>query len=384
MAKKAEIQKKEINDAMKMAVENCYLQINGVDVMIPYIAGAPGGGKTQATHQLGQILDKCAVLSTHFAITPYEEHSGIPQFTKVMINNKEEIGTVWSFPSIMKSLYELAEKNNIVIWLLDDMHLCGAIHMSLLYELLTERKLRDYHLPNNVAIILAGNHGHNKAGSKTMFSAIVNRVFMMPVFTGYDEWKKNFAIKNNVHNAITSFLKNDKYKSYFHEEEQVDSPWGSPRSWTRFSNFLQANENWHGNIKESDILYIGQGHVSKAAASEFTMYYKIFSKFDIPKIFEGYKEFELPDSTIDQYALAYAMCSHITSISDTKIIIEPFSHIIYKYIKETPDLGLMIIHEILDIERFMNKRNIYINVSRELNNLEPGITNDLLKQVSDA
>jgi hypothetical protein len=44
----------------------------------------------------------------------------------------------------------------------------------------------------------------------------------------------------------------------------------------------------------------------------------------------------------------------------------------------------MIIHEILDIERFMNKRNIYINVSRELNNLEPGITGDLLKQVSDA
>jgi hypothetical protein len=78
------------------------------------------------------------------------------------------------------------------------------------------------------------------------------------------------------------------------------------------------------------------------------------------------------------------MCSHITSIPDTKNIIEPFSHIIYKYIKETPDLGLMIIHEILDIERFMNKRNIYINVSRELNNLEPGITGDLLKQVSDA
>jgi len=194
--------KKEINDAIQIAIENCMMQIYKVDVQIPYLIGSPGGGKTECIHQLTSKLENCNVLSTHFAITPYEEHSGIPQFIDFKINGQDTIGTIWSFPAIMKRLYELSEKSNTVIWLLDDMHLCGAVHMALLYELLTERKLRDYYLPENVAIILAGNHGHNKAGSKTMFSAIANRVFMMPVFTSVEGWRENYAIQNNVWSNI--------------------------------------------------------------------------------------------------------------------------------------------------------------------------------------
>ncbi len=378
--------KKEINEAIQIAIDNCYLQINNIDVQIPYLIGSPGGGKTQCIHQLSAKIEKCNVISTHFAITPYEEHSGIPQFTNFQINGKETIGTIWSFPAIMKRLFELSENSNMVIWLLDDMHLCGSVHMALLYELLTERKLRDYNLPNNVAIILAGNHGHNKAGSKTMFSAIVNRIFMMPIFTSLEGWRQNFAIKFNVHVAVQSFLKNSKYEMFLNEDEQTDTPWGSPRSWTRFANFLSVREQWANKkqLDESDVLYIAQGHVSEIAASEFVLYYKIFTKFNVPKIISEYRIFNLPDTTIDQYALAYAICSHFGSVENIKDIIVPLANIIYNYIKESPDLGTIIIREIIDFEKISNKRNISINLIKELNNIEPGITSNIVQEIQNA
>ena len=374
--------KKEINDAVNLIISNCYLQINGIDVAPPYVVGSPGGGKTQVQHALCQKYN-WGMVSTHFALKPIEETGGIPQFQKIKMNDKEMLGTVWSFPDIMGSLYELSQKHEMVVWLLDDMHLCGAIHMALLYELLTERKLREYHIPKNVALVLAGNFGSNKAGAKTMFSAIMNRITLLPVFTSFDGWKKNFAIQNNIHLSIQSFLGNDRYQQFFHEEEQVDTPWGSPRSWTRFSNIITALEQWNGSVNEEDLLILGQGHVSRDAASEFLQYYKIFTKFDIPEILKNSRDYDLPDSPIDKYALAYAMCSYLSGKKDREIINKNFSEIVYKYLKKYPDLGIMIIHELIDMEKIMNKRNIYMSIAKELNRIEPGITHHLLKEVSD-
>jgi len=374
---------KEINDALELVMSNCYLQINNVDVAAPYIVGTPGGGKTQSLHTMCENYN-WGLLSTHFAMKPLEEVGGIPNFDRFEINGEQVLGTIWSFPDIMGSMYKMAPNYDMVVWLLDDMHLCGSIHMALLYELLTERKLREYHVPDNVAIVLAGNFGSNKAGAKTMFSAIMNRVTMLPVFTSFEGWKKNFALRNNIHLAIQSFLGNDKYQQFFHEEEQVDAPWGSPRSWTRLSNIISALEEWKGEaVNEEDCLLLSQGHVSKNAASEFLQYYKIFTKFDIPDILSKSDSYKLPDSPIDKYALAYALCSHFAGAKDRKAINKSFSEIVYKYLKQYPDLGIMIIHELLDMEKIMNKRNVYIDVAKELNKIEPGITHQLLKDVVD-
>jgi len=373
---------KEINDVMQLVTSNIFMQVNGLDVAYPYIAGSPGGGKTTALSTLCDQL-KWGLISTHFALKPLEETGGIPQFETIKIGGKDTLATIWSFPDIMKELYIQAEQHKLVVWLLDDIHLCGSIHMAMLYELLTERKLRDYKLPKNVAIVLAGNHGNNKAGAKTMFSAIINRVSLFPIYTSFTGWKMNFAIKNKIHPAIMSFLGNNKYDQFFHETEQVDTPWGSPRSWTRLSNIISQLERWNKKELNSDeLLYLAHSHVSKEGASEFLQYYKIFMKFNIKDIIQNADQFKLPDSPVNKYALAFALCSYYSGLKDPNEIIKQFSKIIYNYIRDSPDLGIMIIHEIIDIEKCLNRRNLYSALSKELNIIEPGITNHLLKEIT--
>lgn len=385
---------KPLHEVINLVTENLVMQINEIDVAYPYLQGSPGGGKTASLQTLQKGFEfmkeqyECAVISTHFALKPLEETGGIPQFENININGKELLGTVWSFPDIMKQLYKLANefngKNQLIVWLLDDMHLCSAAHMAMLYELLTERKLREFKVPNNVAMVLAGNTS-NKAGAKTMFSAIVNRVFLCPVHTDFESWKINFAIPNKVHTGVRVFLENDLYSQFFHEDEQVDTAWGSPRSWTRFANFLNIKEQMNdGKTLPSDIiLYTCSGHVGKTAASEFTNFYKIYNKFDIKDILENADDYTLPDNSVDRYALAYAMCNFYVNNRDNKIIIKGFAEMVIKYSNTAAELSIMIMKEIINNEKLLGLKSLYNKIAFQIEKKDSEVFNNIIDEIID-
>lgn len=367
-----------LEEGIKLAMENTYLQMNKFDVGIPYIAGIPGGGKTAAISQLCQKAN-WNLFSVHFALKPIEENSGIPNFIDIEVNGEIKPGTVWSMPDIIVECHKMAKEKPVIL-LLDDIHLCSPTHMALLYELFTERKIREYHLPENCGIILAGNHGSNKAGAKAMFSAIINRVALLPIQTTVDEWKRNYAIQNDVHSAIVSFLSKDQFKQFAHEEENMADPWSSFRSWSRLSTEMKAREQWtKKKLNVSSLLYLASAYVSKTAAQEFVKYYKIFMEFDIAKIFQEVDDYELPESMINKYALAFAANSYYCS-SPTKANVEPFAKLISKFISDSPDLGMSILHEIIETEKIVKKR-LFIPLTTTINKYHPGITDELLKTI---
>ena len=393
---------KALHEVMNEVLWNCGLQVNGIDVGIPFMCGAPGGGKTASIHYLSKMYD-FGIVSTHLALKPIEETGGIPQFDSIIIDGKQVLGTVWSFPDIMKILYEksnavqanyqakIAGKSEaeikqitppIVIWLLDDAHLLGPIHMGLLYELFTERSLRSYQIPKNCAMMMAGNTS-SKSGAKSMFSAIINRCVMMPVYTDFVGWKNNFAIPNNVHAAVVSFLGNVQYQKFFHEEEQVDVAWGSPRSWTRFANEIKTREDARKSIISTDTcLYLGTGYVGKEGASEFATYYKIYSEFDIDDILTNYKNYSLPVEPVKSYALAYALTTNYIGRSDRDKFLPNISYLISLFMKDASELSIMMIKEMKQSEKLL-KKNLVGKIISQIQKTEPDLVRETLKEVID-
>lgn len=379
-----------LHEIMEMVASMIHLQVSGVDVAIPMIAGAPGGGKTESLKGLTTTYDGWGLLSTHFAEKPLEEFGGIPDF--VEIDSEEhgiEKGTIWSLPDIIKVLRDVGKQYQVVVWLLDDIHLCSPVHYGLLFELLTERKLRDYKLPSNVAIVMAGNHKSTKAGAKPINSAIVNRSSIFPVYTDLPHWVEKFAIPHGIHPAVLSFLQNKQNTQFFHEDEQVDDPWGSPRTWTKLSNVIVNMENWKNKtLSPIDIKTLSLGHVSKDASSQFSQYYSIFSKFDIPKILNeamDIKTYKLPEDTVDRYALAFAVLSYYSSKdikrSERKTVNIAFAHIVYKYMTEYKEIGLMLCHEMLRLKKIL-KFDIYLVIGDIMNQIEPGCTSRFIEEVT--
>lgn len=393
---------------------NCVLQTSGDDfslrrggVAIPHLGSQPGAGKTSVLSQFFLKIN-WGLITVHLAMKPLEELGGIPEFKDIEIGGQKYPGTVWSLPDLIGQLYQLANTPNMngVVLCFDDIHLCGSIYLGLMQEFFTERTMRGYKIPDNVAIVLMGNTS-NKAGAKILSSAITNRCCMMPVVADFENWRKNFALGTSneaaklsfdveklrdlakqiyrVHPAIVSFLGRDSYGKFFHEEEQVESPWGSPRSWSRFSNWITAYELVHGRtIPEHFCLYLGSGHVGKEGASEFVKYYKIFTKFDLPGILSDADRYTLPDSPVDQYALAYAITGFYCDHKQRKDIVPDFSKIVLKYFDNYPDLALMIVREILDTEKITKKKNLYMDLTMDLNRLRPGVTHQLLSDVNKA
>lgn len=393
---------------------NCVLQTAGDDfalsrggVAIPNIVSQPGAGKTAVNTQFWMRLG-WGVITVHLAMKPLEELGGIPEFKDIEIAGKKYPGTVWSLPDLIGQLYQMANNPQLkgVILCFDDVHLCGSIYLGLMQEFFTERTMRGYKIPGNVAIMLMGNTS-NKAGAKVLSSAITNRTCQMPVVADYDHWRMNFALGTaieppripfdpeklreiasqitTVHKAVVSFLGRDSYAKFFHEEEQVESPWASPRSWTRFSNWLTCYEYVRGvTMPEHHCLYLGTGHVGKEAASEFVKYYKIFSKFDLPEILSNSQRYILPDSPVDQYALAYAITGFYCDHKQRKQIVPNFAEIVLKYFDNYKDLALMIVREILDTEKITKKKSLYMDLTMELNRMRPGITHELLSEVNKA
>jgi hypothetical protein len=397
---------KPLKECLNLILENVLIQTKGGknekwkqffnsididnDIQFPYLEGPPGGGKTTGLMNFFKNYPYADIVlvSTHLSQKPIEEIGGIPQFDKLTINGEEKLATIWSFPDIMKTLYEKAETHEIVVWLLDDSHLLTPTHMALLYELLTEKKLRDYKLPDNVAIVLAGNKG-NKAGAKTKFSAIVNRIDFMPVYTPLEDWVNDFAILNKVHPAVISFLKHDQYKAYFHEEEKVDEPWGSPRSWTRLANFLSFKEIFNNNkpLESHMVLYLAQGHVSNDAANKFTTYYSVYKQFNCEDILRNVDKVQLPEDLIDRYSMIFAVADYFLGLEKDKRnrLYDNFAKLIIKYKNEnSAELAISTIQYVRDVSKYrLNNYQITTKIWDSMNKFDPEITNEFCDALID-
>lgn len=393
-----------LNDIIDFTIENAYLQVNKIEVNAPYIVGKPGGGKTASIYDMC-VKNNWSLISTHIAMKPLEELGGIPQFEKVVINNEEILATKWSLPDIMKLFYQVSHdikekhkklkeegkisvENPILIWLVDDFHLCQEEHINLFYEPLTERTLRGYKFPDNLAIVIAGNHGSDKANAQIINSAIMNRIILLPTKTEYVNWKKNFAIIRKVHPAVISFLGNDVYQKYFHEDELVDDAWASPRTWTRLANEITARERWNPNSKffTNKALFTGvaRGYVGKEAASNFVNYFDIFSKFDIKEILSNSDSFELPSNEIDQYALLSALTVYYIE-NFNKNIVQDTAKIVYKYLTDKKSLAFIITTDLAVQEHQMKKlhhktKGYYSELAKELMNIDRDIAINFLKE----
>ncbi|MEM4385531.1 MAG: ATP-binding protein [Candidatus Anstonellales archaeon] len=324
---------------------------------VPYLIGAPGGGKTAIIRKIFSERGY-NILEVHFAFIPIEELSGIPRFSEVVINGNKVAGTEWTFPEIILKAHELSKGNKKVLIFMDDFHLCSPTHMSYGYQLFTDKRIRNYSLPNKSAIILAGN-ATSKEGAKMIHSAISNRLAFYNVISDYTYWKKNYAIPNEVNPSIITFLDKETNRSRFHEEPKVNEPWASPRSWDRLSRILNIMEQKTGNgLNIDDVYYLASSHIGKDAGSEFSSYYSIYKKLNISDVFEGKASIDV--SNVNRYIYGMAATNEYVNRAIksknakniTNIYVKITSEI-YSYEKE---VAVAMLKHLVDLSESLNNK----------------------------
>lgn len=175
----------------------------------------------------------------------------------------------------------------------DEFNMASPSMMGIAQQLILDRQVGDYVVPDGWFIIAAGNRAEDRAAVSQMPSPVANRFIHFNVEADLPSWKE-YAIKTNVSEQIVSFL-NFRPQLLFDFNKNATA-WPSPRSWD-FANTLLGID--------LDI----EAAVGGGTAAEFYAYQSIYSRLpDVDAVLNG-EVVEVPKEP----SLMYAVCGALVS-----------------------------------------------------------------------
>jgi hypothetical protein len=174
----------------------------------------------------------------------------------------------------------------------------------------------------------------------------------------FEFWKKSFALPNNLNPRVISFLSNKLNQKLFSMEEMVNRPWASPRAWTRFAFFLSLKEKFFKKLDTSQILSLSEAFVGKEAASEFAVFYTLYSEVEMDKVFDGTKLIEIPADYSQQYVYILSAVYEFFNILYTspEKAYGVMTQILIKITKASSELAIVGMREIMENDNINTKK----------------------------
>ena len=288
----------------------CDANQNGHLSSIPWLSGAPGIGKSEVIRQI--CKDRGWGLKVvYMATIMLEQITGLPKIGKEEDTKTEFI--VWSRPEIFNFNHlEVSPKSDqdAIIMFLDDAHLCNRQIQAYMFQLLTYRSIHDHRLPKNVAIILAGNRGNDKAGFQEILAPVANRMFFVELHADVDQWMQDYALKNGIRSDIITFLQN--YPESLTGKPIESGAWPSPRSWSYASMTI---DSFGESLTDQAMFTILTGHVGTEATTRFIEYYELYAKWNAAEILSNHTSIQFKSlSKIQSYAMLSSCVTYLLKI----------------------------------------------------------------------
>ena len=263
---------------IQIITTNAKAQLTNKAIAPVCVAGVPGTGKSTQIQLIAESLGMNLVTQSAPCLT-VEALSGLPteyatpEHQPYSIDGTVPNATVWSIPELVASTLRAAESKPTIL-LLDDFHMVPAHLQAYFYSLLLERRLGNFRLADNVAIILTMNNSE-LAGFNGINSAVRNRMSILPIEFNFEHWFDSFG--KRLHYLVASFL---RAKPHFCIEDETTTIEGfaSARVWTAIANeltfhddsFVQTNAKRIAGMQvSSNAAQAFQTHVNYVAAIDF-------------------------------------------------------------------------------------------------------------------
>lgn len=270
-----------------------------------FLWGPPGIGKSDIIHQIGEELG-AYVIDVRLSLWEPTDIKGIPYY------NAKQNSMTWATPAELPSK-ELAAKYPFVILFLDEMNSAAQSVQAAAYQLILNRKVGMYELPENVLIVAAGNREADKGVTYRMPSPLANRFSHLEMKVDFDDWAQ-WATDNNIHKDVVGYLYFAKQDLYDFDPKSSSKSFATPRTWSFVSTFLNDELN-----DESTLTDLVSGTVGEGLAIKFMAHRKIASKMPNPSDILSGKVTKLESSEISaMYSLAVSLCYELKDAAEAK------------------------------------------------------------------
>jgi hypothetical protein len=269
-----------------------------------FLWGPPGIGKSDIVGQITNSFTNSHLIDIRLSLWEPTDIKGIPYFDS-------NSGTmVWGAPSELPTEEFAAQFDHITLFL-DEMNSAAPSVQAAAYQLILNRKVGTYKLPDNVTIIAAGNREADKGVTYRMPAPLANRFIHIEMGVAFDDWF-NWAVDNKINTDVVGYLQFAKQDLYDFDPKSSSRSFATPRSWSFVSELLDDE------LDAGTTTDLVAGAVGEGLAVKFMAHRKVASSMPNPTDILTGKVKELKTDEISaKYSLTVSLCYELKESADT-------------------------------------------------------------------
>ena len=253
-----------------------------------FVTGAVGVGKSTT------IKEACdeegyEMRDIRLSLLDATDLRGLPS-----IENKE---TFWTKPTFLPT------ENKRCVLFFDEFSNANSSMQNACLQLVLDRRIGEYALPDEVRGICAGNRLQDGAYVYKMSSALSNRFINIEFESDFEDWKK-WAYTHNINPIVISFHNYRGGNLLNNYTKEIVGSFATPRTWTYLSELMNVGLD-NGVFFEAI-----KGAVGEAAGIEFYGFYKIYKELPEPEKILNDDKLTVPTNSNILYALCGAILEY--------------------------------------------------------------------------
>ena len=294
------------------------------------IWGPPGVGKSQVVAQIAE-MHHVPVIDIRLSQMEPSDLRGIP------FRSSDSL-VEWAIPSMLPDAERHGPRG---VLFLDEITSAAPTVSAAAYQLILDRRLGEYRIPDGWAIFAAGNRQGDRGVTYSMPAPLANRFSHIEFETHLDDWVA-WAYANQIDERIIAFLRFRPELLFDFDPAHNPVAFPSPRSWEFAHRALQK-------FGEQPELLLGalQACVGPAAGIELKAFVDNLDNLpDIDAITSGDDSVPVPKEIDLQYAVASALVGRAIRNRDSDSETESLGNIL-NYAGRFPqrEMGVMLVSD---------------------------------------
>ena len=270
-----------------------------------FLWGPPGIGKSELIEGIANELGGLMIDLRLGQMEPTDIR-GIPFYNK-------DIGKMDWAPPVELPDEDTASQYPIVILFLDELNSAPASVQAAAYQLILNRRIGKYRLPDNVVMVAAGNRESDKGVTYRMPTPLANRFIHQEMKVDFPSWQE-WAVNNKIHKDVVGYLSFAKQDLYDFDAKSASRAFATPRSWSFVSQLLSDE-----TVDDDTAMNLIAGTVGEGLAVKFMAHRKVAGRMPDPvDILKGkVKDLQVKEVSA-MYSLVISMCYELKAAVENK------------------------------------------------------------------
>jgi hypothetical protein len=305
-----------------------------------FLWGPPGIGKSELVAGIAEERN-AKLIDIRLSLWDPTDIKGLPYF------NSTTHTMEWA-PPVELPTKEDGEEYPCIVLLLDEMNSAAPAVQAAAYQLILNRRVGAYQLPDNVVLIAAGNRESDRGVTYKMPAPLANRFIHIEMKPDFDDWFK-WAIKNQISNEVIGYLTCNKKDLFEFEPKTASRSFPTPRTWTFVSQLL------NNNLGEKTLTDLVSGTIGEGLALKFMSHRKYSQGMPTPRdVLEGKVKKVTSAEISAMYSLLISLCYELkeAEIKESHKLWKGYVNNFFNFMMENCEVELVVMACRVSMEQY--------------------------------